>query len=289
MAFESIPGVKVVSRSAESTYIFGDFFAVYTKGDVSPRIYNWQDINSVQETRTDIIITAAENVYKISKSYIPDVRKFLAVRAVIEGAIAANPAIEYSYTKRILPSKIYYRNCDTPSNAYTASGVYNEKEISYSNVILLNARMGKFFLVISVLVVIIAFLICHFFIGGTEKNWTYFLPISIFSGVIIAMFVYLVCAITAKYIYASLLRTDPALTQSITFVVCSEGFAAIETCLYNATDLIKWEEAAYFIETNYVYIIFKNKKAVFWLPKRLFNKEDQTQLSNFIANKLQQK
>lgn len=289
LAFESIPGIKVISRSAEQTYIFGDYFSVYTKGDSFPRIYNWHEISSVQETRADIIITAGETAYKISKSFIPDNKKLLAVRAVIEGAIAVNPAISYTYLKRILPAKMYYKNCDTPQNAYTATGVYNEKEISYSNVILLNARLGKTFIIISILIIVISFIFCHFFIGDTMKNWTYFVPISVFSGVIAAMFIYLVCAIIAKYIYASLLKIDPALTQPITFVVCSEGFAAVESCIYNGTDLIKWEEAAYFIETNYVYIIFKNKKAVFWLPKRLFKKEEQAGLSNFITHKLQQK
>jgi hypothetical protein len=43
------------------------------------------------------------------------------------------------------------------------------------------------------------------------------------------------------------------------------------------------------METNHMYIIFSDTKAVFWMPKRLFPKEVHNELGNFIADRLLQK
>lgn len=290
LAFDNIDGVKVFSHQTKQVYVIGDYFCVYEDGNSVPLIYDWQAVTAVSENTNEFSITTNDGEhYKISKLLLPDVMKQLTVRAILEGNIARYPNISYSHQKRILPSKNYYTRCDMPEQAFIAKGVYNEKEISYSNVTLLNTRLGKLFFGVGGLIAILAFACCALFIGELDVNWKYFIPISAFSGVIVAMFIYIACAIVAKYIYTSLAKVDVALDQEITFMVCSEGFAAIESALFSGSEVIRWDEVAYFIETNYVFIIFKNKRAVFWLPKRLFSKEQQRTLSNFIAARLHMK
>jgi hypothetical protein len=43
------------------------------------------------------------------------------------------------------------------------------------------------------------------------------------------------------------------------------------------------------METNHMYIIFSDNKAVFWMPKRLFPKEVHGELGDYIADRLLQK
>jgi len=289
LAFESIPGVKVVSHVNDQTFIAGDFFAVYSTGEEFPSIYSWDEIKHISENNSDFVVAASDNTYRIPKSGINDDKKLLNLRGVFEGAVSSHPAITYNYQQRILPSKTLYKSGDITNAQYSAIGVYNEREINFSNVILLNTRLGKLFKMITFVTVIVVFICLHVFYGNTQKNWIYFLPVSVFGGGIAVMFVYLICAIIAKYHYSFLYRSDPAISCEITFAVCPDGFSAVESHLHTGFEYIPWEEAAYFIETNFVYIIFKNKNSVFWLPKRLFPKEIQIELSKFISSKLYQK
>ncbi|MDR2558916.1 MAG: hypothetical protein LBC86_05150 [Oscillospiraceae bacterium] len=289
MAFESLPGVKVASYASEQTFVVGDFFAVYLKSEENPTIYRWTEVKSITENKTDFIINAAGIVYKIPKLNIPDEKKLLNLRGVLEGAASFNPDIEYSHQKRILPPKYLYLNGDPGETPYTVNGYYKEREINLSNAILLNTRLGNMFKLIAFAAIVSIFAVLHFFWGDTAQNWFWFLPISVFSGGIAVMLVYLVCAVIANYHYAHLYKTDPALSEEITFTVSTAGFSAVESHLFTNGEFIPWEEANYFIETNNVFIIYKHNKAVFWLPKRLFTKEIQMEISGFIHERLVQK
>jgi hypothetical protein len=289
MAFESLPGVKIISHAAEQTFIVGDFFAVYQKGEDNPIIYRWAEIKSITENKIDFIINAGGVTYKIPKFGIPDEKRLLNLRAVLEGAAAFNRDIDYNHQKRILPPKYLYMSGDMSDAPYTVSGIYKEREINLSNVILLNTRLGKSFKVIAFFAIAAAFAFLHFVYGDTQDNWFWFLPISVFAGGIAVMLVFLVCAVIANYHYAYLYKTDPALSEEITFSISSAGFSAVENFLYSGNEFIPWQEANYFIETNNIFIVYKHNKAVFWLPKRLFSKEVQTEISNFIHARLVQK
>lgn len=289
MAFESLHGMKVGNNTAEQSFVVGDYFAVYTRGIELPRIYQWNEVTAIAENRLEFLITADGTQYTLPKTMIADVRRQLALRAILEGIVAAHPLIDYKYQKRVLPPKTLYHNCDTPPAAYVARGTYNYQELSYSNVVLLGSRIGKALIAICILTSIIVFILLDVFLGQTGRNWFYFLPIAVMSGGVVTMFAYLVCSMLAKYLYASLLHVDPAVTQSITFVVSNEGFAAVESDLYTGSDLISWDDAMFFIETNYVFMVYHNQKAIFWLPKRFFPKDVQKDISNFIAQKIAQK
>ncbi|MDR2532205.1 MAG: hypothetical protein LBC82_05110 [Oscillospiraceae bacterium] len=290
MAFESLPGVKVVSHATEQTFIIGDFFAVYLKGDEIPTIYRWAEVKSISESRADFTVCLSGITYKIMKTCIPDEKKQLNLRGVFEGAVHFNPAIEYNHPKRILPPKYLYLNGNMNEAPYIVNGVYREREINFSNVILLNTRLGRIFKIVAFLSIITVFIILHFTIeGGIRHNWFWFIPISVFSGGIAVMLIYLICAIIANYHFAYLFKNDVAINEEITFAVSSDGFSAVESHLHTGCEFIPWMEANYFIETNSVFIVYKHKKAVFWLPKRLFSKEIQTEISNFIHARLVQK
>jgi len=289
MAFESLPGVKVTSLCAEQTFIIGDFFAVYQKGEDNPVIYRWTEVKSIAESKIEFIINAGGVTYKIPKSGIPDDKKLLNLRGVLEGAVCFNPAIVYNHQKRILPPKYLYLNGDMNEAPYIVSGVYKEREINLSNVILLNTRISKSFKIIAFFAIVAAFIFLHFVYGDTPDNWFWFLPISVFMGGIAVMLVFLVCAVIANYHYAYLFKTDPALSEEITFAISAAGFSAVESHLHTGNEFIPWHEANYFIETNNIFIIYKHNKAVFWLPKRLFSKEVQTEISEFIHARLVQK
>ncbi|MCL2694084.1 MAG: YcxB family protein [Oscillospiraceae bacterium] len=289
MAFESLPGVKAVSYGTGQTFLVGDFFSVYEKGSETPAIYRWPEVTSITENRTDFIVCAGEAVYRIPKSCLLDDKIVLNLRGVFEGAISVNPDIEYNHQKRILPPKYLYLSGDMSDAPYVANGTYKEREINLSNVILLNTRLARVFKVILFIAIIAMFIFLHFSHGDTRNNWFYYLPISIFTGGICVMFVYLVCTVIANYHYTHLFKTDPAVSEEITFTVSADGFAAVESHLNTGYEFIPWYEANYFIETNSVFIVYKHNKAVFWLPKRLFTKEVQNEMSDFISTKLLQK
>jgi len=284
MAFESVPGIRVTSKATGQTFIIGDYFAA-VENSVT-QIYNWCDIVAVTENEREFEIVTNTEPYFISKTAVPDIKVQLAIRTIIEGQIAVHPNIAHKYDKRILPIKSLYVNCDPSDDAYIATGAYSEKEINYSNVTLAAANIGKIIWIVFAAVAVLSFITANTFFGRFADNWLKFTAISVFGGGISAMFVYMIHAIVARNIYSRFFRYDASIVQPITFVVCEEGFAAVESDVYTFSDLIQWSQAPYFIETNYMFIIFNDKNTLFWLPKRLFPIETQNKLSDFISNHL---
>ena len=289
LAFETLSGVKIFSSQTGRGYIFSDYITVYEDGTDSPFIYSWSAVKQVVEQRDSISITIDSTVYDIDRLAFGNNETYLKARAIIEGQIACYPDIEYRPMKRILPLKTIYSVCEMPDNAYVATGTYSEREINSGNVSLMNTIMSKFLWLAALLSAAALFLILNNTIGDFDKNWFYFIPISLFGGIGVGVLFHLATSLIAKYKYSELYRTDPAISEEITFIVCKEGFGAVETGCYTASDLIPWTQASYYIETNFVYVIMNNKRTIFWLPKRLFPKEMQSGLGDFIAARVPQK
>jgi hypothetical protein len=287
VAFKTLSGLKVVCAGQD--FVVGDYFAVYNHDQPIPRIYRWEEVYAVAESIREFAVTTVEGIYRIDKAHLPDVRTQLRLRALFEGVTADHPDIKYTHAKRILPIKTLYQDCDVPAGAYIAQGVYNDREISYSNVVLQNLLIGNVYLLVFMIVTVGTFVALHFFVGRTNVNWFYYLPIAIMAGMAVTMFAYLAEAILSKFIYADLLRCDPALTQPITFVISEDGFAAVESDLYNDNAMIPWHEVAFFLETNYAFILYRSKQVVFWMPKRFFPPPVQKEISDFITRKLTDK
>lgn len=289
MAFETLPGVKIFSSQTGYGFIFSDYISIFTGESDAPDIYDWSAVSQVAELKEGIAITVDGKPYHIERLAFGSNETYLRVRAIIEGQIATHPDIDYKPSKRILPYKTIYSVCEMPDNAYITAGTYSEREINSGNVSLMNTIMSKFVWLAAIVSAIIIFIILNNSVGNFSKNWFYFIPIAIFGGTAVGVLFHLGTSLVAKYKYSELYRTDPAISQEITFIVCKEGFGAVETECYTATDLIPWTQASYYIETNFVYVIMNNKKTIFWLPKRLFPKEMQTGVGEFIAARVPQK
>lgn len=288
MAFESVRGRKVFSAVTGRTYIFGDYFVVMNGDNSNPQIYEWNQVSSVTETLSALIITAKNQTYNIEIQAFGNEDKFLAVRAIVEGQIAVNPDIHYKFNKRILPLKYLYKNITT-DNAYVMKGYYEEKVINSCNIALVIARFGRYMFVMTVALIVALFFIISAALGNFKENWFYSLPLSIFLGIIISIVVYLVVGIIARHRFNSTKKYDPATTKEVTLVVASEGFAAVESSVYTGRDLIPWSEANFFIETHVGLVVLRDNKSVFWLPKSFIPKNQQSDVFGLIAARVKQR
>lgn len=288
MAFESVNGQKVFSHLTGTTYIFGDYFVVFQGDDSVPEVYEWSNIISVTENKKNIAISTGPETYYIESDAFTSDDQFLSVRAIIEGQIAEHPSIRYKFNKRILPLKYLYKNMEV-SNAYVMRGVYEEKVIDSSNISLVSARFGRVIFMFALFLIAVFFVIISNIMGNLKANWIYCLPLSIFFGIIVSVIIYLIIGMAARHKYSAILKADPATTKEITIVVAPEGFAAVESSVYTARDLIPWDEANFFIETHMGLVILKDNQSAFWLPKSFMPKNQQTGIYNLIASKVKQR
>ena len=288
MAFETVKGQKVFSSATGTTYIFGDYFVVFHSDSSVPEIYEWQNVSSITENHGDITISIDTSTYNIESSAFTSDEQFLSVRAIIEGHIAEHPDIRYRFNQRILPLKYLYRNVEA-SNAYVMHGVYEERVINSSNISLISTRFGRVIFVLAIMLMAIFFLIIASIMGNLQENWIYCLPLSVFFGIIVSVIIYLIIGMSARHKYSSVQKADPATTQEITVVVAPEGFAAVESSVYTAHDLIPWNEANFFIETHMGLVVLRDNKSVFWLPKSFMPKNQQAGIYNLIASKVKQR
>ena len=288
MAFETVNGQKIFSSATGMTYIFGDYFVIFRSDNSTPEVYDWQNITSITENHGDLTISTDTTTYFIENSAFTSDDQFLTVRAIIEGQIAEHPDIRYKFNNRILPLKYLYRNIEA-SNAYVMRGVYEEKVINSSNISLTSARFGRVIFMFSLLLMAIFFFVIASIMGNLQDNWIYCLPLSIFFGIIVSVIIYLIIGMVAKHKYSSVQKVDPATTKEITIVVAPEGFAAVESSVYTAHDLIPWSEANFFIETHMGLVVLRDNKSVFWLPKSFMPKNQQSGIYNLIASKVKQR
>lgn len=288
MAFETVNGQKVFSSATGMTYIFGDYFVVFRGENSLPEIYEWTQVNSVTESNTDLIVSTDSASYTVERNAFQTDEQYLSVRAIIEGQIALHPAIKYKFNKRILPLKFLYRSI-TVNNAYVMRGIYDEKVINSCNISLVSARYGRYIFLFSFILIIAIFLVLANVMGDFRENWLYCLPISIFTGIIVSVVIYLVVGMTARHKYNTVNKVDPALTKEITIVVANEGFAAVESTVYTGHDLIPWNEASFFIETHAGLVVFRDNESVFWLPKSFIPKNEHNNLISIIATRVKQR
>lgn len=288
MAFETVEGQKVFSPMTGTTYIFGDFFAVFRSDFSVPEIYEWKQISAVTETVDYITVSSGSDTYKIERAAFNSDDHLLAVRTIIEGQIALYPEIKYRFNKRILPLKYLYKNM-TPENAYVLQGVYDEKVINSCNVALVIARFGRYIFLLTIALIALIFIAVANILGEVKDNWMYYLPLSIFIGVIVSIVAYLIVGIAARHKFNSVKKVDPATQKEITVVVAPEGFAAVESSVYTGCDLIPWSEANFFIETHMGLVVLRDNKSVFWLPKSFIPKNEQSNIFGLIAARVRQR
>ena len=287
MAFCDLKPVRVYDDGAGITYYIGDVFAVFAFGAERPVIYSWDMIESVSVTRKEFVFKTGKSKYSFSKKHLKDTDYFRAV-GIIEREWKTFE-FSYEHEKRMFPLKSTYMDVIAGKDAYLGYGQVDEGDCVAAFVMMMNLRLVKVLWLVAILIMLVTFGALHFFVGITRDNLLYFIPISIASGGIVSLVVYLICHAVAKGKYRSIADVDPASETEISFVVCKFGFAACESCIYDGHDLIPWNSVDYFVETDKMFIFYKDNAPYTYIPKKAFEKKYVSGISDLISIMLEQK
>ncbi|MBE6901632.1 MAG: YcxB family protein [Ruminococcaceae bacterium] len=288
MAFCDLKPVRVFDEASGCTFIIGDMFAVYPFGTDRPTVYNWNMMREVTESKKALVFKTEDSKYTIMKSCFLAREDYFRAIAIIESS-RREAEFPYVHERRVLPLKHKYIDCATIADAYTGQVIIDEGDAAAAFITMMNVKLVKLLWLIALLIMLLTFGILHFFVGITRNNILYFIPISVAVGGIITLLVYLACHAVARNKYQKLAGCDPASEELITFVVCQFGFAACESCVYDSQELMPWRELDYFIETDKMFIFYKDNNAIVYMPKKAFEKKYIGGILDTIALHLEQK
>lgn len=288
MAFCDLKPVRVFDESSGCTFIIGDAFAVYAFGTDYPLVYSWDMMKEVVEDRKSLTFKTERSVYKISKSCFNMREEYFRAIAVLENMRRA-AGFPYTHESRVIPTKDSYIACAAGKDAYIGEAIIDENDTAAAFVMLMNVKLVKLLWLIAILIMLTTFALLHLFVGVTRDNILYFIPISVAVGGIITLIVYLICHGIARSKYQRIAGSDPAAEEILTFAVSPMGFAACESCVYDCQEIVPWNELDYFIETDKIYIFYRNGSAWVFMPKKAFDKKHHSGISDMISLNLEQK
>ncbi len=284
MAFDSLKGERIYVSQTALMFLAGDYFSVFSNDSEIPNIYEWSEIKAYSEQPAGLtIVTDDGESYSIPKASFTDPKQFIRFRTIAEGQMQG---AKCRLTQRILPPKYNYSSVDIPEQSFSASCVYNEKDINSGSVAHMHSRTAKYMAIIGGLVFVIVFLALAFFRGDLSENWYYYLPISLFSGIGVGVGAYLISSVIARFRFADFVKHDVSALEETIIVVAHAGFAAVEKCVYTGMELIPWTQADYYFETKTTIVIACKDKSVCWIPKRVFPKNVQSDISSFISSRV---
>ena len=287
MAFCDLKPVRILDEAQGCTYIVGEVFAVYSIGTDTPDVYSWSMIDSVYADSRGIVIYAQERSWVIPMKLFSANDEYFRCVAIIEYA-QKKAGFTYAHGKRLLPLKSLYIQTDAGKDAYIGEGEIDENDAAATFVMLMNFRLMKILWLIAVLVMLVAFGVLHFTIGVDRNNVLYFLPISIACGGIVSLVIYMICHAAARSRFHSIESQDPAANEPVTYVISRAGFAACESCTYGG-DLVSWRSVDYFIESDRMFIFYRGKEPVAFIPKKAFEKKYVGGVADMISLNLEQK
>lgn len=288
MAFSDLKPVSAGDDKTGFTYIIGSVFAIYKMGLPTPVVYSWDMIKSALVNRREIVLTTDKESFRISYKMFGSIEDELRAIAVIE-CRQREFGFPYQHEKRLFPLKSMYRECSPGKDAYTGEGLLDEAETAAAFIMLLNFRLMKFLWLVALLIALVTFGILNLTVGINRDNILYLIPISAAAGAIAALIINIVAHAIARGRFKSLADGDLASRQPITFVISKLGFAACESCVYESRDLVPWGEVDYFIESDKMFIIYKNNTPAAYIPKRAFDKKFIGGIADIIALNLEQK
>lgn len=288
MAFRDLKPVKVSDDKSGRTYILGSVFSVYNAGPEPPLVYTWDMVRSVAITKRDVRIDAGSRSFSFTHKHFKDHEDHLRAIAIIE-CKQKECGFSYQHEKRMFPLKSAYQEMSPGRDFYVGEGTLDEGEIAAAFLALLNFKLLKFLWLVAILVMLITLGLLHLNIGITRDNLLYFIPISAAAGGITALLVYIITHTIARGMYKSLCDADIAARHPITFVVSRVGFAACASCVYESRDLVPWSEMDYFIESDKMFILFKNNSPAAYIPKKAFEKKQVGGVADIIALSLEQR
>ena len=288
MAFCDLKPVSAVDENNGSSYIIGSVFAYYGVGNEPPEVYSWDMMRTVTVTRKEIKFETVARSFTISNKMFGDTENLLRAIALIE-CYRGEYQFGYQHDLRLFPLKSSYVEVSPGKETYVGEGVLDEGDTAAAFVMLLNFRLVKILWLVGIMIALITFGILHMTVGITRTNWLYFVPISAASGAIIAMLVYIFTQAASRARFKRLADVDHSARMNITFVVSKMGFAACESCVYESRDLVPWSEMDYFIESDKMFILYKNNAPAAYIPKRAFEKKYVGGVADIIALNLEQR
>lgn len=288
MAFCDLRPVCAVDDERGNSYIIGSVFAVYGIGSDPPTVYSWDMIRTVSVTPKQMVLETTMRSYTITNRMFDSEEDILRAIALIE-CRQKEYQFGYQHDKRLFPLKSSYIEMSPGKETYVGEDILDEGDTAAAFIMLLNFKLVKILWLVGMMIALITFGALHLTVGITRSNWLYFIPISAAAGAIVALLVYLVAQGIARARFKSIADADHAARKDITFVVSRRGFAACESCVYESRDLIPWSEMDYFIESDKMFIIYKNNTPVAYIPKRAFEKKFVGGIADIIALNLEQR
>lgn len=288
MAFCDLRPVCAVDDERGNSYIIGSVFAVYGIGSDPPTVYSWDMIRTVSVTPKQMILETTMRSYTITNRMFDSEEDILRAIALIE-CRQKEYQFGYQHDKRLFPLKSSYIEMSPGKETYVGEDILDEGDTAAAFIMLLNFKLVKILWLVGMMIALITFGALHLTVGITRSNWLYFIPISAAAGAIVALLVYLVAQGIARARFKSIADADHAARKDITFVVSRRGFAACESCVYESRDLVPWSEMDYFIESDKMFIIYKNNTPVAYIPKRAFEKKFVGGIADIIALNLEQR
>lgn len=288
MAFCDLKPVCVVDDVKGSSYIIGSVFAVYGIGSEPPTVYSWDMIKSVAVSRKNIRVETLDKIYTIINKMFDSDEDLLRAIALIE-CRQKEYRFGYQHEQRLFPLKSSYVEVSPGKETYVGEDVLDEGDTAAAFIMLLNFKLVKILWLIGLMIALITFGILHLTVGVTRGNMLYFILISAAAGAISALLVNLITHAVARGRFKSIADADFAARKPITFVVSRKGFAACESCVYESRDLVPWDEVDYFIESDKMFILYKNNVPAAYIPKRAFEKKFVGGVADIIALSLEQR
>lgn len=288
MAFCDLKPVCVVDDVKGSSYIIGSVFAVYGIGSEPPTVYSWDMIKSVAVSRKNIRVETLDKIYTITNKMFDSDEDLLRAIALIE-CRQKEYRFGYQHEQRLFPLKSSYVEVSPGKETYVGEDVLDEGDTAAAFIMLLNFKLVKILWLIGLMIALITFGILHLTVGVTRGNMLYFILISAAAGAISALLVNLITHAVARGRFKSIADADFAARKPITFVVSRKGFAACESCVYESRDLVPWDEVDYFIESDKMFILYKNNVPAAYIPKRAFEKRFVGGVADIIALSLEQR
>lgn len=288
MAFSDLKPVSANDERSYRTFILGSVFAVYGSGTDVPLVYSWDMVKSVSATGKTITVEVPGHSYVLNSKMFDTMDDMLRGIAIIE-CRQKEYGFRYDHGKRMLPLKSQYTECSPGRETYTGEGMLDEADTAAAFIMMLNFRLVKFLWLISLLISLITLGVLQLTVGITRENILYFIPISLAAGGIAALLVNIVSHAVARGRFKSFADADPAAREPLTFVVSKAGFAVCESCIYEGRDLVPWSEMDYFVESDKMFIFYKNNSPATYIPKKAFPKKYVGGIADIIALSLEQR
>ena len=287
MAFCDLRPVKIYNESSGVSYIIGEVFAVYAS-EPQPVVYSWDQVQKVTEDRRAVTVHTENCDFVILKKDFESHADYFRAIAIIECSQKSG-GFEYEHQRRILPLKSEYIETDPGKDAYYGSCEIDDNDAAATFIMLMNFRLVKVLWLLAVMLMLVILLALHLFVGITRSNVLYFIPISMIGGAILTLIVYMICHAVARRKYTAVSSCDPASDEPKSFIISPSGFAACESCIADGQELIPWSSLDYFVESDKMFIFYKDGNTAVFVPKKAFDKKCVGGIADIISLRLEQR